>query len=145
MMGKVEFVTILGTVVWIRMEVHVCKCVSFKCRLISRQNHIRHIYLRWWEYTSCLWTNAAADWLYQLFQILWFNNRPCVVLILPHDSFAIYWIYIEAGKWVINSSPPSAAYMRQWIVSALVQIMACRLFGAKLLYKPMLGYCQLDP
>ena len=31
-----------------------------------------------------------------------------------------------------NSSPPSAAYM--------VQIMACRLFGAKPLSKPVLGY-----
>ena len=35
--------------------------------------------------------------------------------------------------------------MRQWFGSALVQIMACRLFGAKPLSKPMLGYCQLDP
>ena len=41
--------------------------------------------------------------------------------------------------------PPSAAYMHQWFGSALVQIMACRLFGAKPLSKPMLGYCQLDP
>ena len=44
----------------------------------------------------------------------------------------------------VNSSPPSAAYMHQWIGSALVQIMACRLFGAKPLSNPMLGYCQLD-
>ena len=43
-----------------------------------------------------------------------------------------------------NSSSPSAAYMRQWTGPALVQIMACRLFGAKPLSKPMLGYCQLD-
>ena len=35
--------------------------------------------------------------------------------------------------------------MHQWIVSALVQIMACRLFGTKPLSKPMLGYCHLDP
>ena len=35
--------------------------------------------------------------------------------------------------------------MRQSIWSALVQIMACRLFGAKPLSKPMLGYCQMDP
>ena len=42
-------------------------------------------------------------------------------------------------------SPPSAAYMRQWIGSALVQIMACRLFGAKPLSKPRLDYIQLDP
>ena len=45
----------------------------------------------------------------------------------------------------VNSSPPNAAYMRQWIGSALVQIMACRLFGAKPLSKPTLGYCQLNP
>ena len=35
--------------------------------------------------------------------------------------------------------------MCQWIGSALVQIMACHLFGAKPLSKPMLGYCQLNP
>ena len=34
--------------------------------------------------------------------------------------------------------------MRLWTGSALVQIMACRLFGAKPLSKPMLRYCQLD-
>ena len=44
-----------------------------------------------------------------------------------------------------NSSSPSAAYMHQWTGSALVQIMACPLFGTKPLSKPMLGYCQLDP
>ena len=35
--------------------------------------------------------------------------------------------------------------MCQWIWSVLVKIMACRLFGTKLLSKPMLHYCQLDP
>ena len=44
----------------------------------------------------------------------------------------------------LKSSPPSVAYMRQWIMSALVQIMACRLFGAKPLSKPMLGYFLLE-
>ena len=43
----------------------------------------------------------------------------------------------------LNSYPPSA-YMRQWIGSALVQIMAWRLVGAKPLPEPMLAYCQLD-
>ena len=46
---------------------------------------------------------------------------------------------------LINSSPPSAEYMRQWIRSALVQVMACRLFNAKPLSELVLGYCQLDP
>ena len=45
----------------------------------------------------------------------------------------------------LNSSPLSATYMCQWIGSALVQIMACRLFSAKPLSKPMLGYCQFGP
>ena len=43
-----------------------------------------------------------------------------------------------------NSSPPSVAHMHQWIWSALVQIMACCLFGVKPLSKPMLCYRQLD-
>ena len=47
--------------------------------------------------------------------------------------------------WVgVNWPPPSVAYMRQWTVSALVQVMACRLFGAKPLPEPMLFYWQLD-
>ena len=37
------------------------------------------------------------------------------------------------------------AYMRQWLGSTLVQIIVCRLFGAKPLSKPMVGYCQMDP
>ena len=45
----------------------------------------------------------------------------------------------------LYSSAPSAAYMRQWIGSALVQLMACRRLGAKPLSKPVLGYCFLDP
>ena len=35
--------------------------------------------------------------------------------------------------------------MRHWTGSALLQIMAYRLFGANPLPTPMLGYCQLDP
>ena len=32
---------------------------------------------------------------------------------------------------------PGAAYMRQWVLSALFQIVACRLFGTKALLKPI--------
>ena len=45
--------------------------------------------------------------------------------------------------------PPSAAYMRQdirqWTGLSLVQVMACRLVGARPLPEPTLSYCQLDP
>ena len=44
----------------------------------------------------------------------------------------------------INPSPPTAAYMRRRTGSALVQITACRLFGAKPSSKPILGDCQLN-
>ena len=40
---------------------------------------------------------------------------------------------------------PGAAYICQWTGPALVQVMACHLFGAKPLPEPMLTYCQLDP
>ena len=47
--------------------------------------------------------------------------------------------------YILNSSPPSAGYMRRWTGSVLVQIMDCRLVGAKPLSEPMLEYCQLGP
>ena len=34
--------------------------------------------------------------------------------------------------------------MHQWTGSTLIQVMACRLFGAKPLPEPVLAYCQLD-
>ena len=43
----------------------------------------------------------------------------------------------------VKSLRPSNAYMRQYIRSQLVQIMACRLFGAKPLSKPLLSYSLL--
>ena len=58
---------------------------------------------------------------------------------------------------ILNSYPPNAAYMRrsnttlcgigrsQWAVWALVQVMACRLLGAKPLPEPKLTDHQLDP
>ena len=45
---------------------------------------------------------------------------------------------------LFNSSPPSAAYMRPWTGSALIQV-ACHLSRTKPLPEPMLTYCQLDP
>ena len=40
----------------------------------------------------------------------------------------------------INSSLPSAAYMRPWTGSTLIPIRACRLVGAKSLSEPMLNW-----
>ena len=67
---------------------------------------------------------------------------PCHDVLV---DFVLLCIMLPVFVGLINSSLPSAAYMRRCTRSALVQIMACRLFGAKPLYKPKLGYCQLDP
>ena len=66
---------------------------------------------------------------------------------------AIYkCIFFNKNTWkrfnwnvFINSSPPSASYMCQWIGSTFVHKTDCCLFGAKPLSEPILGYCQLDP
>ena len=60
-----------------------------------------------------------------------------MIKLLPESILTILTCYV-------NSSPPSSVYKRQWIESALVQIMACRIFGTKPLSKAMLTYCQLD-
>ena len=52
----------------------------------------------------------------------------------------VTWCTDLSGSHCFNSSPPSAAYMRSLIGSALVQIMASCLFGAKPLSKSMFVY-----
>ena len=47
-------------------------------------------------------------------------------------SFILVWH--QYAEYLSSAS----AYMRQWIGSALVQILACRLYGAEPLSKPML-------
>ena len=58
-------------------------------------------------------------------------SEPVMVILWTH-------ICITQPLWVNSSPPPSVAYIRQWTWSALVQIMACRLIGAKPLSGPML-------
>ena len=51
-----------------------------------------------------------------------------------------YFLWHMMTSSLLNSSPPSATFMLQWIGSALVQIMVCSLYGAKPLSKPF--YCK---
>ena len=61
-----------------------------------------------------------------------------------HDIIASYteyemWnvMYSRLNEWRI--------YMRRQHRSSLIQIMACRLFGANPLSEPMLEYCEFEP
>ena len=82
---------------------------------------------------------SIGHWKWSLEKCIWYGNNA--------SKWRPSWTK-SAQKYVlrdrINSSPPSAAYMHQWTGSALVQEMACRLFGAKPLPEPMLACCQLD-
>ena len=77
-----------------------------------------------WRRTWPLWPTykghkvMATDTTSALSRVNTFTQTTSKDLSLSH------WIYF------LHSSPPSAAYS-QWIGWALVQIMACRLFGAK--------------
>ena len=51
----------------------------------------------------------------------------------------LVWNSPASISWGFNSSPPSAAYMRQWSGSAFFQIMAYHLFGTRPLPKPKWG------
>ena len=66
----------------------------------------------------------------------------CWVTDLEKWSIHLFTSANEIRKLLnlLNSSLPSDAYMCQWFGSAFVQIMACRLIGAKPISRPMLGY-----
>ena len=57
------------------------------------------------------------------------NNAVCYKRVLLKYTRICSSILVWMLMGYINSSPPSAAYMRQLIGSALVQIIACCLFA----------------
>ena len=67
----------------------------------------------------------------------WFRQRLVAWSTTSH--------YLNQCGCILNSSPPNAAYMREWIDPTLVQIMACRLFGAKPLSKPNARLLSIGP
>ena len=69
----------------------------------------------------------------------------CCQWFEPNGTLSHGWLSRGRRSGYLNSSTPCTTYMRHWIGSTLVQKMACGLFGAKPLSKPMLSYCQWDP
>ena len=70
-----------------------------------------------------------------------------VMVVISTSSLAVYLkdSFLILMQISFNSLRPSDAYMRRHIVATSVQIMACRLEGAKPLSESMLVYCQLEP
>ena len=75
-------------------------------------------------------------------KITGFFSKYSIIIMHSFPHLVCHVLHNEHFS-ILNSSPPSATYMRQWIGPTLIQIMACQPFGAKSLSKPMLGYCQL--
>ena len=101
-----------------------------------------------WFCTRLITVNDVSGHLLQALSWVWRSLRPVDIQASNLEGFRHWFdhlVTIKAFSQPFNSSTPSAAYIRQWIRSALVHIMACRLFSAKPLSKRMLGYCQLDP
>ena len=99
-----------------------------------------------WRHQAITWTNVNLSGKFCSIQI-----RTISLLVLKVSIIGIWCkskhfkltLYLP-GDIELTLSPPSAVYMHQSTGSALVQIMACRLFGAKPFPEPMLTYCQLD-
>ena len=79
---------------------------------------------------------------------------PVFYLCIFHCEFVLRYKNIFAfsitsqhwdGAGVVNASLPTSPYMHQWIMSALVRIMACRLFSTKPLFKTSAGLLSIGP
>ena len=107
----------------------------------------------WWFETpsSPLWRhcNDYVPWVVK--DLIWLAIRNMRTVVWWLSNICSYLLYIDCltycgldesiGILLTVSFPPSAAYMRHWIGSALVQIMACRLFGTEPQSEPVLEYC----
>ena len=134
----------------------------YKFRLTFQWSFFLRVQLTIFQHWFRQWLGAdqaTSHYLNQWWLVYWriyaslgLNELTDILLIKPlsHILLKRYMTYITLcgvirSRWLfINSSHPSAAYMRQRTGSPLVKIKACRQFGAKPLPEPMLAYCQLD-
>ena len=127
-----------------------------KCRDIIPNMHLTKVVLslRPWnvargiphtnnaKFDGTIYTQCAKSCLVHIWKPVGIYVVVCVIDSDEYGSSYRKWytyiINMPICFW-FNSSPPSAAYMRQWIGSALVPITACRLFGAK----PLSNQCWI--
>ena len=110
---------------WTRNKMHL-KYLIFHIRIKDFYNFrgLKHLFYPGRGRRMCFWLTP-----------------PELLLLLTHPMACLSHL---ANVMAVPSSPPSAAYMCQLTGSALVQVMAWCLFGAKPLPELMLAYFQLD-
>ena len=92
--------------------------------------------------------------------VAWVRFHCCFIVIFFPNMFicvaCVKWVHTNIYMFMSTRFSsgieyplvgffPSAAYMRQCTWLSLVQVMACRLFGAKPLPEPMLLYLSIGP
>ena len=95
----------------------------------------------------CVFLDVSKSLITIKFVIRWKQKLVMVPTLLSLAPYTTTSGATVNDKVVIVYNPlrPSDAYMRQWTRPSLIQIMACRLTGAKPLSEPMPEYCLLDP
>ena len=103
-------------------------------------------------------TRESWLWVVCFWYVLTHRKMACVAIVISKSMLAYIselWIKIHhnfhSQKFIwkrylqngLNSLKPNDAYMRHQPKQSLVQIMACRLAGAKPLSEWMLEYCKL--
>ena len=117
-------------------SVHVAACC-----LTLRSHHLNECRLLVCEILCHFIANAQGTVLYDTGRVLvW-----CIVAFRHHE-YCIFSMGFTLPAFTMkhhlsfNSSRSSAAYMRRWTGLASIQVMACRLIGAKALSEP----CNAD-
>ena len=110
---------------WIALENVFCKMAAILSRLQCVNEIWRNLAVHRHPWHTAHSNEISWKGIYHLSMQLLHRNLFRVVT-LAIGSTVVYVLV-----WCLISSPPCVAYMHQWTVLALVQIMACGLFGAK--------------
>ena len=108
-------------------------CVRRSCKVSTVWSAGHDLYSTKYSQQTPIWVSyGCLLWVHCMMFVLSLEVKSCleydiIIQIKKPDHVTCQMV----GQILFNSSPPSAPYMRQWIRSALVQIMTCRLFGAK--------------
>ena len=138
---------LIAVILWRKFSVwpvFIFASIAMQSIMVSRGRLGRKHICKWPGYLITLHSTARCNYVSMPYTCFQNTSRQYVSKVwignyIPQHTYQ-YTINVR-----LNSSPPSAAYLRRQIGSALIQVMACRLSGTKPLPELMLTYCQLDP
>ena len=127
--------------------------IQYECKTATNQflkSKIIYVYLHsgtyFFPHIYCL--TALNPYLnnvgLSLMRLCWGIHLRAIILFYEFKIHTFKTLTHLPGASELTHMSLCAAYMSQWIGSALVQIMVCRLVGAKPLSTPLLEYCQLN-